>query len=195
MSETKYRISAFALLAINVSMSGYFRHRADGRGGTLRTPEGKGTVVVLRLLALAVVLPLLGYLIKPRWVAWARVQLPGWLRALGLAGAVGTVPLFYATLNALGDNISPTQATRHGHRLITHGPYRWVRHPLYSGGLVLAFSLALLTSIWWLAVGLIAPVTVLLLRTRREEDHLVGEFGDEYRAYQARTRRFIPFLY
>lgn len=109
--------------------------------------------------------------------------------------AGGTVPLFYATLSALGDNISPTQATRQGHRLVTHGPYRWVRHPLYSGGLVFAISVALLTSMWWLVAGLIAPMTVLLLRTRREEDNLIREFGDEYGAYQARTRRFIPFLY
>ena len=195
MSETLYRIAAFALLVINVSMSGYFRHRADSRGGKLRTPKGKGAVVVLRLLALAVILPLLGYLIKPRWVAWARVPLPVWLRILGLATAACTVPLNYATLRAIGDNISPTQATRQGHRLVTHGPYRWIRHPLYTGGFVLVISLALLTSMWWIAAGFIVPLAVLLLRTRGEEDNLIGEFGDEYRVYRARTKRFVPFVY
>jgi protein-S-isoprenylcysteine O-methyltransferase Ste14 len=111
---------------------------------------------------------------------------------LGLAGAISTVPLNYGTLRAIGDNISPTQATRQGHRLVTHGPYRWIRHPLYAGGSILVISLALLTSMWWIAAAFIVPLTVLLVRTRGEENNRIAEFGDEYRAYQVRTRRFIP---
>jgi protein-S-isoprenylcysteine O-methyltransferase Ste14 len=46
-----------------------------------------------------------------------------------------------------------------------------------------------------LAVAGVVPMTLLQLRTRREEANLIREFGDEYRAYQARTKRFIPFAY
>ena len=195
MSETLFRISALLLFVINFSMSAFFRHKAETRGGKLRTSEGQGLVVVLRLLGLAVLLPLLGYLIKPRWVAWARLPLPTWVRGLGLAGAAGTVPLIYATLNAIGDNISPTQATRQDHKLVTRGPYRWVRHPLYAGGLIFVMSMALMTALWWLAAATVVPMIILLIRTRREEANLIEAFGDQYREYQARTRRFIPFIY
>ncbi len=71
----------------------------------------------------------------------------------------------------------------------------WIRHPPYTVASVFAVSLAVLTSMWWLAPDLILPLAVLLLRTRREEANLVQEFGDEYRAYQARTCRFTPLIY
>jgi protein-S-isoprenylcysteine O-methyltransferase Ste14 len=97
-------------------------------------------------------------------------------------------------LSSIGTNISPSHATRAGHRLITHGPYRWVRHPLYSAGLLLCVSLTLLTALWTLGVGMLIPLAVLLWRTPLEEARLVATFGEEYRAYMRRTGRFFPRL-
>lgn len=97
-------------------------------------------------------------------------------------------------LSSIGTNISPSHATRAGHQLITHGPYRWVRHPLYSAGLLLCVSLTLLTALWALGVGMLIPLAVLLWRTPREEARLIALFGDEYRAYMRRAGRFFPRL-
>ena len=82
-----------------------------------------------------------------------------------------------------------------GHQLATGGPFRWVRHPIY-GGLDL---LALGTAVWiptpltWLGV------TVMVLggelRARAEEPLLERAFGEAFRAYRRRTRRFIPGIY
>jgi protein-S-isoprenylcysteine O-methyltransferase Ste14 len=160
----------------------------------MRTSEGKGLVIVLRLMGLAVLLPLCGYLINPDWVAWARFALPDGVRWLAALVALALLPLVYWIFVSIGNNISPTQATRAKHQLVTHGPYRWVRHPLYSTGFALAVCLTLITSLWWLAVGMIVPLVILLLRTSKEEARLIEAFGDEYREYMKRTGRFLPRL-
>ena len=82
-----------------------------------------------------------------------------------------------------------------GHELATGGPYAWVRHPIYAG---LNF-LALGTAIWIPNVLAWAGVVLMFLgsdlRGRAEERLLMAAFGDQYRAYSARTRRFVPGVY
>jgi protein-S-isoprenylcysteine O-methyltransferase Ste14 len=141
---------------------------------------------------LIALLPLLVYLIQPDWVKWARFALPDSVRWLGAVLAVSTIPVFWWILKSIGASISPTHSTRVGHRLVTNGPYRWVRHPLYSTGFVLVLALTLLAAMWWLAGAAILPLTILLMRTSKEEARLIEVFGDEYREYMKRTGRFVP---
>ncbi len=136
--------------------------------------------------------PLFAYLINPGWVAWARLDLPQWLRWLAAAVALGLLPIFYWIFSSIGNNISPTQSTRHHHQLVTHGPYRWVRHPLYSFGFLLILALTVLTDLWWIAVAMLPPLVILLWRTPIEEARLLETFGDAYRAYMHQTGRFWP---
>jgi protein-S-isoprenylcysteine O-methyltransferase Ste14 len=121
--------------------------------------------------------------------------LPEWVRWVGVGLALISLPLGYWVLVSLGNNISPTQGTRHGHQLVTHGPYRFVRHPLYSVGLLAYTALALMTAMWWVLVGLLPGLVFILLRTPREEARLIETFGDAYRAYARRTGRFLPKLF
>ena len=190
--ELLYRGLTLVLLAVIFGISATFRRRADREGGVLQGENGLRLVVVLRLLSLIILLPLLGYLINPAWVAWARLDLPAWMRWLGAAGMLMVIPLVTWVYRSIGTNISPSHATREGHQLVTHGPYRWVRHPLYSVGILLCISLTLLTALWTLGVGMLIPLAVLLWRTPREEARLIETFGDEYRAYMRRTGRFFP---
>lgn len=192
--ELVYRSLTLALLSLIFGISATFRRRADREGGALQGENGLRLVLLLRLLSLVVLLPLLGYLINPAWVTWARIDLPDWARWLGATGGALAVPLAYWVLSSIGTNISPSHATRAGHQLITHGPYRWVRHPLYSAGLLLCVSLTLLTALWTLGIGMLIPLAVLLWRTPQEEARLVEAFGEEYRAYMRRTGRFLPRL-
>jgi len=80
-----------------------------------------------------------------------------------------------------------------GHILITSGPYRWLRHPAYTGMLItdLGFGLALGSGPGaLLLVVLISAAT--LYRIRVEEKILIQRFGDEYRSYMQHTRRLFP---
>jgi len=192
--ESIFRLVIFLLLLTALSIGGYFRRKAEREGGQMRSREGQGLVVVLRLLGLAVILPLLGYLINPDWVAWARFPVPSWIRWLATAVALGLLPVVYWIFASIGNNISPTQATRKGHQLVTHGPYRYVRHPLYGTGLAMAVCITLITGLWWLGIGMVVPLAILLWRTSKEEANLIETFGDEYREYMKRTGRFFPKL-
>jgi protein-S-isoprenylcysteine O-methyltransferase Ste14 len=69
-----------------------------------------------------------------------------------------------------------------------------VRHPLYTVGFIFAICLTVITSLWWLAIGMGLPLILLLLRTSKEEARLIEAFGDEYEAYMKRTGRFLPRL-
>jgi protein-S-isoprenylcysteine O-methyltransferase Ste14 len=193
-TETIFRLITFLVLLSAFVISGYFRRKAEREGGQMRTSEGRKLVVVLRLLGLLVILPLLGYLINPVWVSWAQFELPDAVRWAAALIAIAAIPVFYWIFASIGVNISPTQATRQNHKLVTHGPYRWVRHPLYSVGFVVAVALTLLTALWWLAAGMILPLLILLWRTSKEEAWLIETFGDEYRDYMKRTGRFFPKL-
>ncbi len=191
-TELILRLIAFCVLVAAAAIGVTFRRRAEREGGAMRTDEGKRLVRLLRLLGLFVLAPLLAYLIHPPWMAWARLGLPEGIRWLAAAIALGLLPIFYWIFSSIGNNISPTQATRQHHQLVTHGPYRWVRHPLYSFGFVLVLALTLLTDLWWLAVAMLPPLAILLWRTPIEEARLVETFGDAYRAYMRQTGRFWP---
>ncbi len=194
-TELTFRLISLAFILTVFTLSGYFRRRADRQGGVMRTAEGRRAVTFVRLYGLLAILPLLGYLINPDWVAWARLTLPDWVRWLGVVLMAALVPLVYWVLVSIGNNISPTQATRQGHQLVTHGPYRFVRHPLYSTGATALLALFLVTGLWWIAVAMLPAIVFLVWRTPHEEARLIETFGESYRAYARRTGRFVPRLF
>ncbi|MBN9508455.1 MAG: isoprenylcysteine carboxylmethyltransferase family protein [Alphaproteobacteria bacterium] len=117
------------------------------------------------------------------------------VRWLGVAlfaagGALRLWPVF-----VLGERFSGLVAIQPGHRLVTGGVYRVIRHPSYLGLLAgsLGWGLAFRSGIGVLLAALTIPP--LLVRIRAEERLLQATFGAEYDAYRARTSRLIPGLY
>jgi len=101
--------------------------------------------------------------------------------------------LFYRSHGDLGTNWSITLEVREGHRLITHGVYRWVRHPMYSALALYSVGQALVIPNWVAGLSnLIAFAVLLALRIGAEERMMAERFGNEYAAYSARTKRLIP---
>jgi protein-S-isoprenylcysteine O-methyltransferase Ste14 len=77
--------------------------------------------------------------------------------------------------------------------LCTKGPYRFVRHPMYAGGMLLADpGIALMFNSWIMLLWPLLLYPMWSLLVRREEKMMAGVFGDEYTRYAARTGRFLP---
>ncbi len=80
-----------------------------------------------------------------------------------------------------------------GQRVVDGGPYRWVRHPSYSGLIMFFVGLGLAVTDWAsLAIFAIVPTVGLLVRIRAEERALLAGLGDDYRSYAASRRRLLP---
>ena len=119
--------------------------------------------------------------------------------ASGVAGlvvfAAGLTLRWYSIMH-LGRFFTVNVAIAADHRLIETGPYRFVRHPSYTGALMAFTGLALCLANWAsLAVMLIPVFLVFQWRMHVEEDALLRAFGDRYRDYMKRTKRLIPALY
>jgi protein-S-isoprenylcysteine O-methyltransferase Ste14 len=94
----------------------------------------------------------------------------------------------------LGQNWSNLEdyRVRPGQALVSHGIYRYIRHPIYAGDLMLLIGLELALNSW-LVLGVIVPLVTVLRQAAREESLLARTFVG-YTDYQRRTKRFIPFL-
>jgi protein-S-isoprenylcysteine O-methyltransferase len=82
------------------------------------------------------------------------------------------------------------------HRIVDSGPYKWIRHPSYTGALTVIAGMALCFGNLVSALVLLVPFGTLMLRRMRiEEAALSGGLGDAYPAYMKRTKRLIPGIY
>ncbi|MDA8219141.1 MAG: isoprenylcysteine carboxylmethyltransferase family protein [Dehalococcoidales bacterium] len=77
------------------------------------------------------------------------------------------------------------------HRLVTWGPFAWVRHPLYVAGAMAEIG-ALLLYRTWAAALMILNIASLVGRARQEELTLAARFDDEWEAYKARVPGWLP---
>jgi len=90
---------------------------------------------------------------------------------------------------------SYTLEIRQRHQLVTGGIYGYCRHPMYFGFLLWAIAQAMLLPNWIIgAAGLVGWAALYLVRVPREERMMIDAFGEQYRAYAARTARLIPGL-
>ncbi|MDD4877023.1 MAG: isoprenylcysteine carboxylmethyltransferase family protein [Dehalococcoidales bacterium] len=135
------------------------------------------------------------YILFPQALVWAKVSLTFWLRLLGALMAVVALLWFIWIHRSLGNNLSLKISIKEEQELVTGGPYRWVRHPMYSAFYLLHLAVFFLTANWFIGVTWLVGLTVIiLLRVKREEAMLLAKFGNKYSAYMERTGRFVPIV-
>ncbi len=191
---TRWLVLAELVAALAVST--HHRRRARLATGTVpRAREGPRLAALRALMALALFGGVILHAVQPRWMAWAAVDLPPWIRWSGVALGAAAVVAADRVLRTLGPNVTETVFTKERHELVTGGPYRRVRHPLYATAVALFLGFGLALGSWF--VLLAAGVAVVLLRLvviPREEQALLARFGNAYRDYMGSTGRLLPRL-
>jgi protein-S-isoprenylcysteine O-methyltransferase Ste14 len=155
--------------------------------------ESRLMAATTRTLIAASLAAAVNYIVAPHSMRWSYVSLPGWVRTAGAALAACGVAMLAWVFITLGRNFSMSLVVRRDHVLVTGGPYRWIRHPMYTGFSMFFGGLCLASASW--LVGVTAALgfgTVMIVRTPQEERMLRDRFGEEYEAYRRRTGRFLP---
>ena len=151
---------------------------ANSAGVVVRPPYlyGAGLIAVL-LLRWFWPMPIVGHG-GPLWAALA----------VSIVGVAIVLPGRHALL-AGGTNVDPALPTT---AIVTTGPYRFSRNPLYVGLTLLYLGLASAFNTWWGAI-LLVPILAVMHRgvVRREERYLEQKFGEPYRQYCSRVRRYL----
>lgn len=191
--ENAFRAALGVGFVLVLIVTGYHRIRSWASREELdRRQEGLFILATLRPAGLLLWLGVIAYLANPAWMRWSSVALPAWLRWAGFVVFGLGLALLTWTLRGLGTNLTDTVVTRRAHTLVTQGPYRWVRHPFYDAMALLIAGIALIAANWFMLLTGAVVFSLLAVRSRTEEAHLLARFGDSYRDYRERTGRFVP---
>lgn len=119
--------------------------------------------------------------------------LTGFYQDLGLFAMICGSPLRNWALLSLGKFFSRVVQIESEHRIITNGPYHWLRHPAYTGMLLANTGVVVALGTWLGAlIAFVLLLAATLYRIRIEENLLSEAFGDEYHRYMTQTWRLFP---
>jgi protein-S-isoprenylcysteine O-methyltransferase Ste14 len=164
------------------------RERLQGRGGAARDRATRVLIAVTLGTAIA--------LAAATASQATALRIAGPHRVAGLIVMWLGLAIRFWAIAALGRAFRTTVEVDPGQAVVSTGPYRWVRHPSYSGLLLIVAGFGLAVGNWLaLVICIVLPLPALLLRIQVEEAELTSVLGDRYRAYQAQTKRLIPGLW
>jgi protein-S-isoprenylcysteine O-methyltransferase Ste14 len=112
----------------------------------------------------------------------------------GLVLMLAGIALRWYAVLVLGASFTVDVATRPGQPVVESGPYRWIRHPSYTGGLLTLLGVLVCCCNPVSLVALVFALGGYAYRIRIEEEALATDLGAPYRDYMRRTKRLIPFL-
>ena len=114
----------------------------------------------------------------------------------GFLLSLGGLILRWYSIGYLGRYFTVDVSISAEHKLIDSGPYRYIRHPTYTGALLAFLGLGFCFGNWLSILFMTVPIIAAFLWRIRIEEHALNDaLGEEYRAYTQRTKRLIPFVY
>lgn len=194
LDETIFQIILAGSLAILAILRIYYRLKSGAFHESQFTEKENNWFPVLVIpVSIPWIGSLLVWMLNPQWMRWSALSLPTWLRWSGAGLTVFALVAWGWVHHTLGTNFSPTLVVREHHQLITHGPYRWVRHPMYSAFFLFELGICLLTTSWFIGLtGTLLILLIVVLRVPKEEAMMIEAFGDQYHEYMKHTGCLIP---
>jgi protein-S-isoprenylcysteine O-methyltransferase Ste14 len=172
-TETVFKVVFGVWVVLFLGAMGYAHGKAMRKHGSRFAQcanEYKPLVWIRVLLGFPLWVFLIDWLASTVWFPWAWVSLPMWARWSGVGLGVVVVRLMWWTMIALGSNYRGTMGLHPNHKLVTHGPYRFVRHPMNTIFPLVSIFLFLLSANWVLgAVALILIGAISIVRAPIEE--------------------------
>ena len=117
-----------------------------------------------------------------------------WLMLLGIAIVIGGLVITIIARRTLADNWSSAVTFKENHELITAGIYHFVRHPIYTGILLMFLGSAYLYLSWSTIIGFGLMVFAIIYKIRLEEKMMTEHFPDAYPIYKTKVKAIIPFV-
>ena len=200
-----FRLSFLALWALIAVVRGYYGRKTKTHSTIAGVKEkletaiaeedmGTGFKIFTAIISVIGFAGLILYLLSPPWWTWTIIPLGEWIQWSGIA--IALVPIFFLIWvhRHLDRQWSIALELREDHQLITSGPYRYVRHPMYLGIFVYTMGLMMVSLDVLVVLFFAFTIWVNYRRIPREEQMLVQEFGDEYIEYIKRSGRLLPQL-
>ena len=197
MSENIFRVVLPVLIiAFMAHRSYYIKKHTRPDDGTLKQRNESTTSKLAGLFGMAGFVSMVIFVINPGWLAWANLSLPIWVRWIGVVIALMGFALLQWAQTILGKSWSDTPRMMKEQVLITSGPYRVIRHPIYTTFILILGSTLFISANWLIGLSWIGmTVLEIISRIRFEESLMLEYFGNQYREYMQRTGRLLPKLY
>lgn len=154
--------------------------------------EGKAGAILLLAQGIYLIIIVILYLLFSPSLFWFHLYIPDWLRWLGVVFGVFSLPFLAWIHHVLDKYWDISLYIRENHTLLTNGPYRRIRHPMYTVHIMYFFTWVLVSANLLFLINYLMTILLIILRIPKEEQMLLDQFGDEYRAYMKRTGRLLP---
>jgi protein-S-isoprenylcysteine O-methyltransferase Ste14 len=192
-SETIFRILLPVLMVAFSVHRGYYIRKHGEERNTLKRREESLISKIAGILGMIGFVAIVVYAIRPDRLSWASLLFPLWLRWTGVVLVLLGFVLLQWAQTTLGKSWSDTPRMIKEQTLITSGPYRFIRHPIYSAFLMILGATLMISANWLIGIAWIG-MTVLEVASRIsfEENLMLDFFGDQYREYMKHTGRLFP---
>ena len=192
-TELIFRIALAVIGTVYTAIRIYYTRLAMQADTNFFRPRGDLRQLVFGTWGFLNIVPTVIYVVASQQLVWAALPLPSGWRWFGVGlGLVGIFLLLWVH-HTLGKNFSVPGVIKERQSFVTVGPYRWVRHPMYTALFLVTIVYFLISANWLIGlvwIGWIIGTVASMIRD--EEAALIERFGDEYRAYMRRTGCFLP---
>jgi protein-S-isoprenylcysteine O-methyltransferase Ste14 len=195
--EIVFRIIMIVALIAMFAIRIYFQSRVLHEDREIDIQENKLSLVAGSVAALTTLTFGAEYIFFPGVFSFTYIlDFPDWLRWLGAVSLAGGITLLGVAHYHLDKSFYSFVVSKEEHQLVTSGPYRWIRHPIYSAYLINYLAGGLLASNLVLTfIPVIFFGLMIINRIPREEAVMREEFGQDYLDLEARTGSLLPKLH